>query len=184
VIFRYDSMRGFRVLFAAAIGLITYLLLGIFLGQAGVLESQRLLAYRSRLEANITDLDRIQAKLSERVQSLQSDPENVRLKARALGYFEPGENLIRLPGYDPNVEVTSPGALVYRTDHPSDPRSLFRAIAFGVGLLTYLMSLLGTELFTSVGSLFKLPMRALKGGHRRNRPITESLGRRHEQQPT
>ncbi len=177
-------MKGFRLLFAAAIGLITYLLLSVFLGQAGVLEYQRLSAYRARLESNMANLDQIQARLSERVQSLQSDPENVRLKARSLGYFEPGENLIRLPGYDPDVQVTSPGMIVYRTDRPGDPRSLFRAIAFGIAVLSYLVSLFDAAAFHNLRSMLKFPIRAPKSRSRRNRPIAESLGRRREQQPT
>lgn len=154
-------MKGFRVLFAAAIGLVTYLILCTFLGQAGVLEYRKLAAYRDRLNANIAELDRIQSRLSERVLSLQSDPENVRLKARALGYFLPGEKLIRLPGYDPNLQVTSPGMIVYRTETPPDPRNLFRGIAFAVAVLAYLVSLLDPSVVRKTGTFLRA------GGYRR-----------------
>ncbi len=165
-------MKGFRVLFAAAVGLVTYLLLCTFLGQAGVLEYRKLSAYRERLSANIAELDRIQARLSERVLSLQSDPENIQLRARALGYFLPGEKLIRLPGYDPNQQVTSPGMIVYRTDRPADPRNLFRGIAFAVAVLAYLVSMLDRSAVQNAGRYFR------SAPHRSRAASGASAGRR------
>ena len=136
------SMRGVRLLFSATLGIVTYLLLSIFLGRTGILEYGKLSAYSNRLSVNIDELDKIQQRLSDRVQALQSDPEAIRLLARRLGYFAKGEELLRIDGYNPDRQSVSPGAIVYSTMNDPDRRSLFRAISFAVSVISFLFSML------------------------------------------
>jgi len=145
------SMKGFRILFSVTIGLVTYLLLSIFLGHTGILQYQKLVHYEKQLTVNIGDLDKINSRLQDRIQSLQSDPQAVTVLARNLGYFTPNEGMIWISGYNPEVQVTSPGKIVYRQSKAVSRKSIFRVIAFSISILTYIVLLLESAGFQFAG---------------------------------
>ena len=155
------SMKGFRILFSVTTGLVTYLLLSIFLGHTGILEYQKLNHYQEQLSANIGDLDKINSRLQDRIQSLQSDPQAVTVLARNLGYFTPNEGMIWISGYNPEVQVTSPGKIVYRQSKEVNRKPIFRVIAFSISILTYLVLLMEATGFQFAG---QNPFRRGRGG--------------------
>lgn len=145
-------MKAYRLVVSASAGLFTYLVLVLFLGSAGIAAYRNLDIYREKLAQNVETLNGIGKKLDDQVQSLQLDPENTRLYSRELGYYAPGEKVLRFVGRPPQAQLTSPGSLLASTATPADRRPMFRAIAVCVSLFTLFVSLIGIPGRTAAGT--------------------------------
>jgi cell division protein FtsB len=91
-------MKGSRFLLAFWLSTASFCLLQIVFGPGGITETQRLDDQKARLESRLVELQAENARLAARYEALRTNPEAVRLEARALGYFETGEVPVRTLG--------------------------------------------------------------------------------------
>lgn len=118
----------------------TYLLLTLFIGERGVTAYTMLTDYRDDLSLHIEQLAELQQELAAAATRLQSDPEQIRIEARRMGYVGPSEGLIRITGRGAAGQVAeSPGEKLNVPKRWSVERSLLRALALTVALVTFFL---------------------------------------------
>jgi len=108
-------MKGTKFFLSLWLSIATFCLLQIFFGPGGVVETARLRDQNTLLENRLTALRDENARLTARYEALRTSAEAVRLEARALGYFRPGETPVRtlgaefrLPSDEPDLSTVPP----------------------------------------------------------------------------
>jgi len=88
-------MKGTKFLLSFWLSMVTFCILQIVFGPTGLTETARLRDYKSRLETRVLALQEENLRLTGRYEALRTSTEAVRLEARALGYFRPGDTPVR-----------------------------------------------------------------------------------------
>jgi len=109
-------MKGTKLLLSFWLSTATFCLLQILIGPGGITETSRLREYRARLETRLEILQDQNTRLTTRYEALRSSPDEIRLEARSLGYFQTGEVPIRtldgagfrLPPDEPDLSTVPP----------------------------------------------------------------------------
>ncbi len=94
------------------IGFIMYALSSAALGPANPASVERLESERARIRANLDELERLNASLARRAESLATDPETQALEARSLGYIRPGEKVLRIPALPSRARSAMAGRIL------------------------------------------------------------------------
>lgn len=138
-------MRAKHLVIAAAGGLCIYLLLNLFFGPTGLNRYAAREQYYMDILANIEDLEERDRELRSDLESYRTSSSKLRLQARQLGYFRPGERRIIVDQGPGMVEPPTPGRLVVRTFAYDDPRPAIRlaAVILAGGILALQVSLEG-----------------------------------------
>jgi len=110
------GMKGKKFLASLWLSIATFCLLQILFGPGGLTETLRLQEQNARLENRLAALREENARLTARYEGLRTGSESVRLEARALGYFRPGETPVRtldgaqfrLPSEEPDLSMIPP----------------------------------------------------------------------------
>lgn len=132
---------GFRLFISLSVSVAVYFLLNVFFGAQGMLSYQELLDYRDRLSHNIEQMEDTRSRLTARAEELRTSAEAVRLEARELGYYEPGEQPVRVDGFSQQAEPIQAGKLL-APPSPADRQPLFRVAALSSGLIAFFLLLL------------------------------------------
>jgi len=122
---------------SAAAGLFAYCALSVLLGPAGMTAYGALEKRKASMEANLTELASINARLSAELESLVSDPERAAAEARSLGYLRKGETAILTgegSGWKARVDV---GEVLPYVDPPALGDDVVKAISLGVGMALF-----------------------------------------------
>lgn len=102
----------------------------------------RLERYEADLRSHIEVLEVQRDRLADTARRLQTDPEQIRIEARRIGYLRADEGIIRIPGWshtEPEAEVA--GEKLQRPETRTiAERSLLRALALSLGLLAFVLS--------------------------------------------
>ena len=122
------------VLLAAYIGFIFYSIITFFWGDSGIIPMRNLYSYRENLEINFEILREKNRVLESTLNSLQTDPETVRLQARSLGFIEESEVLIIADAFESEQSLFKPGTIPGIPENPQSHTLFFRKIS----LLTFL----------------------------------------------
>lgn len=93
-----------------------FCLLQIVFGPTGLVETARVQDQKHRLEARLESLRAENLRLAARYEALRTSQDEVRLEARALGWFQPGETPVRtldgpnfqLPSEEPDLSTVPP----------------------------------------------------------------------------
>lgn len=109
-------MKGSKLLLSFWLSTGVFCLLQILFGPGGLTEMSRLREQQARLEVRLEALRTENQQLTLRYEALKTSPEAVRLEARSLGYFRPGEMPVRtldgagfrLPSDEPDLSVVPP----------------------------------------------------------------------------
>ena len=128
---------------ALFVGTSVYLLINLAFGPGGIREMERLSAHKARLEANLTALSELGRSLEGEVRRLRTDPEEIELRARELGYYKAKDEVIRFEGWTRTKRARSPGSAVRTFEARTSQRPAIRSAAISAGLLTLLVSLIG-----------------------------------------
>ncbi|MBN1835484.1 MAG: septum formation initiator family protein [Spirochaetales bacterium] len=105
-------MKIARLVLYLALGFMARSLYLLFFGTGGLVDFRSLESHREQLEGNLAELRRINAELMEEQRALGTDPERVSLQARELGYYRPGEQVVRLEGHGQPRRSFTVGALI------------------------------------------------------------------------
>ena len=128
-----------RIFATVYIFTVVYLSLSFFYGKTGLFATNELLAYKEKIDLNITELKKINNELGGRLQPL-STMEKITLKAREMGYIAPNERKIFLAGLEKPDVYHSLGNIVYAENSTEDNSQFIRAMSFIFSLLFYILS--------------------------------------------
>lgn len=96
-------------------------------------------AHRDRLEANIAELQGIHETLAGQVELLTRSTDAVRVEARNLGYYDPGETVIRIENAPSAGAPKSPGRIILELPPQKDRRAVVRVVALLVALSAFVV---------------------------------------------
>ena len=128
-----------RIIAASYIMVIVYLSLSFVYGRTGLLSTEELGQYRQKLYTNINELKKINRDLSKKLQPLNT-MENVKLRAREMGYISSNERKIFLEGIERPDIYHSLGTIIFRYDSNPDNSQIIRSVSLIFSLLFYIFS--------------------------------------------
>lgn len=130
---------GYRILISIYISFTVYTLVVLVWGTAGVIETSRLKVYKDKLLQNTIELSHISNQLALQSNRLRTEQGLITLKARDLGYFDEGERLIIIRGYQTNNINYSVGSYYKRFNKEIRNINYFRFFSLTVGLIMFLL---------------------------------------------
>jgi cell division protein FtsB len=116
-------------------------LLIYFFGDSGLLAYRDLDIYRQHLAANVENLQQRSMALQAELTSIKDDPERTKVMARRIGFYGPGDEVVKLEGLPPRVERYAVGDLLKLKKGNEAKSAVVKAIAvclsalFGVSAL-------------------------------------------------
>jgi hypothetical protein len=113
------------------------MLCSLFFGTGGIVDYIQLQNYQKVLGENIEELQKIHQNLAIDLRDLSSNPDTIRQKARALGYYEEGEQVLRIEGLKMHRETKSIGSILRRNVVSSGQNPVFHIIGLSIALLTF-----------------------------------------------
>ena len=106
--------------------------LGIFfLGDSGLSAFQGMTRYEQSLEANVESLTQRNQELQAELDRLKNDPEDVRVLARDIGLYKPGETVVKLVGRPPRPQSYAVGDLLRLRRAEPTRNTWFKEAAMG-----------------------------------------------------
>ena len=109
-------MKGSKLVLSFWLATAAFCLLQILFGPGGLSETAHLKDQQVRLEARLVALKDENRRLTARYEALRTSQDAVRLEARSLGWFQPGETPVRtlggaefrLPSDEPDLSTVPP----------------------------------------------------------------------------
>jgi len=129
-------------LFAA---LTIYSLLIFSEGDTGLKAMSKVESYRTLLNSNLDSIREINEELTIEFDALTTDSEMIKLKARALGYFEKSDHLVHIENWNPGYNEYKPGFVIKKEYLTDVDEKQFRLIAFS-GALFFMIVLVLLEM--------------------------------------
>ena len=136
-----------RLLVTAYILVSAYLLLSFIYGSSGIFSSKELKVYNNHLIENINQLKSNNRELEKKLELLKNI-ENVRLKAREIGYVAASERKIHLTGMENPAFFHTLGKIIYFNIPENNNRLVIRSLSLIIALLFYILS----SIFISVNN--------------------------------
>ena len=130
---------GKRLLISLYIGFVIYSLLVLIWGPSGYFSLKSLNNYKNKLQQNNRELVDLHERLKIQLESLKYDSELIRLYARSLGYFDDGEQVIRVENYSNERNFYSVGRMIQQKQKNRDFRPLFRTFACSAVIIVFLL---------------------------------------------
>lgn len=142
-----DGMRAKHIIIALAGGFTVYLALALVFGPSGLIRYSARIGYYNEILENVEDLRRREDRLLSELESLRTSSGRLRLHARTLGYYRPGERRIVIADNPGIEEPPSPGRVVSRSFEYDDPRPALRLAALVIvgGLLALQLAFEGRD---------------------------------------
>ena len=129
-----------RLLLSLYIGGVVYLFTTLFFGSTGIVAYRELLAQHRLLLENLRRIEEQGKRLQQRIQALQSDPEQIRLEARRYHLVQSNESFVRIIGRDVESEPISPGGIVRVNLHsPYRTEPFLRAFSLCIAIVVFLL---------------------------------------------
>lgn len=139
-------MKLWSLLYAALIGLGTYLLLELFFGSYGLVAYRLMTEHVTIARTELTALEDRHEELSRQVRLLTAEAETIRLEARDSGLVAENEYVVRIDGREPRPRHRYlPGSLPPAVPETRDNRPLFRSIGLAVALVYILVDALASQ---------------------------------------
>ena len=88
-------------------------------GDSGLLAYASLASYRAKLVANVADLEARNSRLQGRLSAVRTDPDTEKVIARSQGWYEPGEQVVKIEGAAAAQELAVVGDML-RYHKPSE----------------------------------------------------------------
>jgi len=100
-------------------------------------EMDRMQAHRQVLQNNVETLQEINGVLRAELAALSSSPDLIRLYARELSLYAPGERVLRLQGLDGQEPFYRAGMVVPPLNRPRGSRLVFLLVGIAFGGMLY-----------------------------------------------
>jgi cell division protein FtsB len=145
-------MKLRKYLLAPWLAVTVYALLSLLAGPAGITPYRKLLIERDKAYENLEELEQRNQELEGTLDALRYDSEEVRVRARELGYGGENEHFVRIAGLPAvRYQEFNPG-MVQRTVRPEAASDTpLRIIAAVSGLFLFLLFLAKDTLGTRGG---------------------------------
>jgi cell division protein FtsB len=128
-------MRIAKYLFAVWAGVLIYVTLTVFFFARGVYAQYQLEKEYKKQEENIANLELMNRKLKDFVNSLMSNEDTLLVYAREQGYASSKERFVRIVGLGVNQKnITDPGTVAAAAEPQYTQNWVFVFIAFCTGL--------------------------------------------------
>jgi hypothetical protein len=101
-----------KIVLSVYVGICFSFLLNFYLGDAGIIQHQKLECHRNLLLNNVSELKQINQKLNHELEVLTTDSEIIQLLSRELGYYENDDNIIMIEGYPEKRNFHEIGKLI------------------------------------------------------------------------
>jgi len=115
---------GIAAFVAASLGI-------FFFGDSGVSAFGGLSRYEKSLEANVESLKLRNQELQAELQELKNDPDRVKVLARDIGMFSPGDTVVKIVGRQPRPESYAVGDLLRMRRPEPTGNVMFKEAALG-----------------------------------------------------
>ncbi len=114
-------------------------------GDSGLFSYAALASYKAKLAANVSDLEARNNQLLGRLTAVRTDPDTEKVMARSQGWYEPGEQVVKIEGISSPQELTVVGDLL-RYRKPSETRNAaIKSAAAGMALTLLAWALLSAR---------------------------------------
>lgn len=127
-----------RIVVSIYLMIISFFIINLIAGPGGLFKYNMLDSYKTSISENIGDLERINKSLQIESDSLMHDSNEIKIKARELGWIDYNEGIIVVKGFSQSQSGYSMGKLLSREQLPVQNGTVFRLIAVMVGLLFYI----------------------------------------------
>ena len=134
-------MKISKLFYSLFIGLTIYSLLTFFEGETGLKSMAKVEAYKKILNANLENIKEINRKLGIKFDSLSSDNELIKLRARALGYFDKKDHIVHIANWNPDYNEYKPGHVIKKEYLTEVDEGQYRLISLGGGLFSLILLL-------------------------------------------
>ena len=131
-------MKLFHIVISCCVGLFIYFVLQALWGPAGITALAEIESYKTRLEANIDQLQAIQVQMNSDLDRLASDTSRLRSEAYRIGMVGNDEVRIRLP-QDHSVAEITPGTIATKPQENTISQALITGAAISVSLILLLI---------------------------------------------
>lgn len=135
-------MKLSYLLYSLLAGLTVYSLLVFTGGDRGLTAMALAESYRNLLNSNLDSIREINRELTVDFDALSSDKEMIKLRARALGYFESGEHLVHIDNWSPGNDQYNPGIVIKKEYRMDVDEKQFRLLSTAGSLLLLILLLL------------------------------------------
>ncbi len=116
---------GIAAFIAASLGI-------FFFGDSGISAFGGLSRYERGLEANVQALKQRNQDLQAELDRLKNDPESVRVLARDIGMYSPGDTVVKVVGRPTRAESYAVGDLLHLRQAEPTGNAMFKETALGV----------------------------------------------------
>ena len=130
----------FRVSVSVYIMVLSFIIINLAAGPGGIAPYNELEEYRKSLVTNIGELESINKKLQIESERLIHDSDEIKVKARELGWIDYDEGLIIVKGYRYTQAGYSMGKLLSHEKKYQDRTTVYRLAALMIGVLFYILS--------------------------------------------
>ena len=135
-------MKISKLLYSIFLGFTIYSILFFIEGDTGLKAMEKVESYKEQLNLNLEDIRSINNELIIDFDSLSSDNEIIKLKARALGYFDKADHIIHIASWNPNIDEYNPGHVIKEEYLTEIKEGKFRVAWLFVSLSAYSFFLL------------------------------------------
>ncbi len=135
-------MKTSIILYSVFIGFATYSLLFFIEGDTGIKAMKKVDNYKQTLNVNLDEIHSINNGLTIYFDSLSSDNETIKLKARALGYFDKGDHIVHISNWNPDINEYKPGHVKKEEYLSESNNGKFRLASFLSSIFTCFFLLL------------------------------------------
>ena len=129
-----------RLTVSVYIMVICIIIINLIAGADGLIPYKELTVYKDELSGNIDELMTINQKLQTESDRLIHDSDEIKIKARELGWIDYDEGVIVVKGYKFDQSGYSMGKLLSHEKKYHDRSNIYRIFALLVGILFYLLS--------------------------------------------
>ncbi len=131
-------MKISRLIYSTFIGFTLYLSLLLIYGETGLSAIKKVESYKELLNLNLNEIQEINEELTVEFNSLSSDNELIKLKARALGYFAREDHIVHISNWNPDINCYNPGH-VFKEEYLTEINyNKFRICGFSVSFIVYI----------------------------------------------
>ena len=128
-----------KLLYSIFIGLAIYSLLTFSEGDTGLKAMNKVESYKNQLNTNLETIRKINEELTIEFDALSSDSEMIKLKARALGYFDKNDHLVHIENFNPGYNEYKPGFVLKKEYLSNIDERQFRILSFAAALFTMIV---------------------------------------------
>jgi len=132
-------MKWSIFLYSLLAGLVVYSLLIFTGGDTGLSAMGRVESYRSLLSENLEEIREINRELTVDFDALSTDRDLIKVKARALGYYEKEDHIVQIENWNPDANEYNPGFVIKREYRMEVDERPFRLLGFAGMLIVMIV---------------------------------------------